>query len=117
MCPIVPPGGGEWDEVGWSATGWGMFRGTFEHAIDEKGRVSVPARYREALQATNDDRVVITNFLFGSSARCLDVYPHAVWAEFEDRLRLKPQFDPRFLRFHNYYVAAAQDCVLDKQGR
>jgi len=93
-----------------------MFRGTFEHTIDEKGRVSVPVRYRDVLQATSDDRVVITNFLFGS-AHCLDVYPHAVWVEFEERLKTQPQFDQRFLRFHNYYVAAAQDCLLDKQGR
>jgi MraZ protein len=93
-----------------------MFRGMFEHTIDDKGRVSVPARFREILLATKDDRVVITNFLM-SSARCLDVYPHAAWVELEERLRAKPQFDQRVLRFQNYYVAAAQDCVLDKQGR
>ena len=50
-----------------------MFRGTFEHTIDDKGRVSVPARFREVLLASNDDRVVITNFFIGS-LRCLDVY-------------------------------------------
>jgi len=93
-----------------------MFRGTFEHTIDEKSRVSVPARFREILQAANDDRVVITNFLIGS-ARCLDVYPHAAWAQLEDRLRAKPQFDQRVLRFQNYYVAAAHECLIDRQGR
>lgn len=93
-----------------------MFRGTFEHTIDDKGRVSVPARFREALQATNDDRVVITNFLMGA-VRCLDVYPHAAWTQLEERLRAKPQFNQRILRFQNYYVAGAHDCVLDKQGR
>jgi len=93
-----------------------MFRGTFEHTIDDKGRVSVPARFRELLQAMNDDRVVITNFLIGS-ARCLDVYPHVAWVELEQRLRGKPQFDQRVLRFQNYYFAAAHDCLLDKQGR
>jgi len=93
-----------------------MFRGKFEHTIDDKGRVSVPARFREFLQATNDDRVVITNFTM-SSVRCLDVYPHAAWVQLEQRLLAKPQFDQRVLRFHNYYVANAHDCVLDKQGR
>jgi len=93
-----------------------MFRGKFEHTVDDKGRVSVPVRFREILQASNDDRVVITNFVI-NAARCLDVYPHAAWLELEERLRGKPQFDQRVLRFQNYYFAAAQDCVLDKQGR
>jgi MraZ protein len=93
-----------------------MFRGTFEHTIDDKGRVSVPVRFREIVQATNDDRLVITNFMV-NSVRCLDVYPFAAWSQLEERLLGKPRFDPRFLRFQNYYVAAAQDCVLDRQGR
>ena len=93
-----------------------MFRGMFEHTIDDKGRVSVPAPFREALLANNDDRVVLTNFLI-STVRCLDVYPYAAWLQLEDRLRDKPQFDQRVLRFQNYYFAAARDCVLDKQGR
>ena len=93
-----------------------MFRGKFEHTIDDKGRVSVPARFREYLQATNDDRVVITNFVI-SEERCLDVYPHAAWLVLEERIRSKPQFDQRLLQFQNYYVANAHECVLDKQGR
>ncbi len=93
-----------------------MFRGTFEHTVDEKGRVSVPAKFREMLQATNDDRVVITNFVF-ASVRCLDVFPYAAWVQLEERLQQKPQFDQRVLRFQNYYFSAAHDCVLDKQGR
>jgi transcriptional regulator MraZ len=93
-----------------------MFRGKFEHTIDDKGRVSVPAKFREFLQVTNDDRVVITNFMI-ASVQCLDVYPQASWVKLEERLRTMPQFNQRVLRFQNYYVANAHDCVLDKQGR
>ena len=93
-----------------------MFRGTFEHTIDDKGRVSVPARFREALLASNDDRVIITNFRIESS-RCLDVYTVAAWQELEGLLREKAQFDPGIMRFEHYYVASAHDCVIDKQGR
>jgi MraZ protein len=93
-----------------------MFRGTFEHTIDDKGRVSVPSRFREILLGNNDNRIVITNYFVGS-IRCLDVYPIAVWQALEERFRGKPQFDQRFVRFLHYYVAAAQDCFLDKQGR
>ena len=93
-----------------------MFRGKFEHTIDDKGRISVPARFREVLQASNDDRVVITNFII-SSTRCLDVYPQAAWVRLEEQLREKPQFDQRVMRFQNFYVANAHECILDKQGR
>ncbi|HVO26702.1 MAG TPA: division/cell wall cluster transcriptional repressor MraZ [Candidatus Margulisiibacteriota bacterium] len=93
-----------------------MFRGKFEHTIDDKGRISVPSRFREILQATNDDRVVITNFIM-SSTRCLDVYPQAAWVRLEEKLREKPQFDQGVMRFQNFYVANAHECVLDKQGR
>jgi MraZ protein len=93
-----------------------MFRGTYEHAIDDKGRVSVPVKFREALQATNDERVVVTHYVV-LQARCLEVYPFAAWVQLEERLREKPQFDHRVVNFLNYYVSAAHDCVLDKQGR
>ncbi len=93
-----------------------MFRGTFEHTIDDKGRVSVPARFREFLQASNDDRVVITNFSIGGHP-CLDVYPYAAWVRLEELLRQKPQFNPQVLKFITYYVGSAHDCEIDRQGR
>jgi MraZ protein len=93
-----------------------MFRGTFEHTIDDKGRVAIPVRFRETLQATNDDRLVITNFVV-NSVRCLDVYPYAAWLQLEERLKAKPQFNQRVMQFQNYYFASAHECILDKQGR
>ena len=41
-----------------------MFRGQFEHAIDAKGRTSLPSRYRDVLTAGNDLRLVLTRALF-----------------------------------------------------
>ena len=93
-----------------------MFRGSFEHGIDDKGRVSVPARFREMLQSSEDSRVVITNFRIAGEP-CLDVYPYKAWRELEERLRAKPQFDLKVLRFQNYYFAPAHDCEIDRQGR
>lgn len=93
-----------------------MFRGTFEHTVDDKGRVSVPARFRELLFAANDTRVVLTNFQIDGEP-CLDVYPHSAWVKLEEQLRSKPQFDPRVLKFVTFYVSGAYDCELDKQGR
>lgn len=93
-----------------------MFRGTFEHTVDEKGRVSVPARFRAYLEFVNDRRVVVTNFQV-EGFPCLDVYPYAGWVKLEEQLRAKPQFDPGVLRFVTYYVGSAHDCEIDKQGR
>jgi MraZ protein len=93
-----------------------MFRGMFEHTIDEKGRVAIPARFRETLLANNDDRLIVTKFIV-SSVRCLDVYPYTVWQQLEERLRAQPQFTQRMMKFQNYYFAAAHECTLDKQGR
>jgi len=88
----------------------------FEHTIDTKGRVAIPARFRESLLANNDDRLIITKFIV-SSVRCLDVYPYTVWQQLEERLRSQPQFTQRMMKFQNYYFAAAHECTLDKQGR
>ncbi|GIW45509.1 MAG: division/cell wall cluster transcriptional repressor MraZ [Candidatus Binatia bacterium] len=93
-----------------------MFRGTFEHTIDEKGRVSVPARFRAYLEEVEDRRVVVTNFQI-DGLPCLDVYPHGAWTRLEEQLCSKPQFDPRIVKFITFYIASAHDCELDKQGR
>jgi MraZ protein len=93
-----------------------MFRGTFEHTIDDKGRVSIPSRFREYLQASDDSRVVLTNFTFETKP-CLDVYPYAAWAELEKQLLTKSQFNTKILKFKTFYVSNAADCEIDRQGR
>jgi MraZ protein len=91
-----------------------MFRGSFEHTVDTKGRISIPARFREVLKG--DDRMIITNFTI-AAAHCLDVYPLDEWLRFEEDLKKKPRLDPRMVDFQNYYLSGVNECVLDKQGR
>jgi MraZ protein len=93
-----------------------MFRGTFEHTIDGKGRLSVPSKFREVLLGKGDDRIVITNFNV-SGMRCLDVYPIDEWLRLEEEIRKKPKFDPGMVMFQNYYFGGASECAVDKQGR
>jgi MraZ protein len=94
-----------------------MYYGRFEYAIDEKGRVNVPVKFRDLLRASGDDRLFLTNFIT-QNVRCLDIYPYSEWQKLEARVREKPQFDPNIINFfHNYYFAAAQDVTIDKQGR
>jgi MraZ protein len=97
-------------------TGVTVFRGSFEHTIDEKGRVSIPAKFREIVLGMRDDRLVVTKFILNSH-RCLDVYPQAEWERFEQELTKKPRFDEDFLKMENFYLSNAYECMVDRQGR
>ena len=93
-----------------------MFRGSFEHTLDTKGRLSIPAKFREVLLGKGDERIVITNFVVDAT-RCLDVYPLDEWIRFEEEIRKKPKFDRRMVLFQNYYLGGACECVVDTHGR
>ena len=93
-----------------------MFRGCFEHTIDDKGRVSIPSSFRKALFGLQDDRLIVTKFMI-SSFHCLDVYPLAEWEALEQELIKKPRFDETFDKIGSFYLAHAHECQVDKQGR
>ncbi len=90
-----------------------MFRGRYEHAIDGKGRTSLPSRFREVLAASGDVRLVLTTGL----DPCLVAYPMNEWLAFEDRLSRLPRFDPNVAMLRRIYVSGAVECELDKNGR
>jgi MraZ protein len=79
--------------------------------------VNVPSKFRDALRAAGDDRLFVTNFIT-QNVRCLDVYPAAAWVQFLERVKERPQLDPRIINVvQNYYLAGTQECQLDRQGR
>ena len=90
-----------------------MFRGRYEHAIDAKGRTSLPSRFRDVLGGTGDARLVLTTGL----EPCLVAYPMSEWLAFEGRLAKLPQFDPNVAMLRRIYVSGAIECELDKLGR
>ena len=91
-----------------------MFRGHFEHAIDAKGRTSLPSRFRDVLAATGDARLVLTPSPFDA---CLHLFPMKAWEEFEAKIAALPQFEPNVIKLRRLYVSAAVECEIDKQGR
>lgn len=91
-----------------------MFRGHYEHAIDAKGRTSIPARFRDVLAAENDFRLVVTPALFDP---CLHVYPMKAWEELETKIGALSQFDANVVAFRRKYLSAAVDAEIDKAGR
>ena len=93
-----------------------MFRGSFEHTLDAKGRLSLPSKFRDVIAGKNDNRLIITNFITGG-ARCLEVYPLQEWQDLEDKLRRKDRFTPDINEFEHYYLGRAHECAVDNQWR
>ncbi|NMA92467.1 MAG: division/cell wall cluster transcriptional repressor MraZ [Firmicutes bacterium] len=86
-----------------------MFMGEYQHALDEKGRVAIPARFREDL----GERFVITRGL----DQCLFVYPRPEWIKIEEKLKALP-FTKRDARaFTRLFFSGASEVEPDKQGR
>jgi MraZ protein len=87
-----------------------MFLGEYEHTIDDKSRLTLPARFRDALAAG----VVLTRGL----DECIDVYPRSDWdALVEARLATLDPFSKEARDLRRFFFSAASDAELDKQGR
>jgi MraZ protein len=90
-----------------------VFRGVYEHQIDAKGRTSLPARLRETLVGTYDERLILTTAL----DPCLHAYPVREWEALETALGKRNPMEPGVKTLMRLYVASAQECPLDKMGR
>jgi len=93
-----------------------VFSGRFDHSLDEKGRVSIPARFREVLQHDGHDRMFVTNFPFNGN-RCLALYPPNQWDILNASLKSKPRFEPRVQVFQTFVIGGAHEVPVDRQGR
>ena len=90
-----------------------MFRGVSSLNLDAKGRLAMPARYREQLRAYCGSRLVITI----DSDRCLLIYPEPNWNEIERKLEKLPSFNPTARKLQRLYIGHAHDVEMDAQGR
>ena len=86
-----------------------MFSGEYNHSIDTKGRLIIPAKFREAL----GEEFVVTKGLDG----CLFVFSNKEWQAFEEKLKTLPLTNKSARQFIRFFVAGATTCELDKQGR
>jgi MraZ protein len=86
-----------------------MFMGEYRHAIDDKGRLIVPARFREGLGGT----FVITRGL----DRCLFAYPLSEWTQLEQKLKALPFTKADARKFTRFFFSGACEAEVDKQGR
>ena len=90
----------------------GNFRNKFYHTIDEKGRVSLPARYREIISTSYDDQLIITNY-----DSCLLAYPYDAWVTLEEKYNQLSIMQPEVEIFGQFFIAGASECTVDKLGR
>ena len=86
-----------------------MFMGEYSHTIDAKGRIIVPAKFRESL----GDNFVVTKGL----DNCLFVYTKEDWLRFEEKLRTLPLTNKDARKFTRFFLAGAAEMEVDKQGR
>ena len=91
---------------------WGeiqMLIGEYEHTLDAKGRISMPAKLRKDMEET----FIVTKGLDG----CLFAFSQAEWLNFEEKLKSLPLSDKNARNFVRFFLAGATECELDKQGR
>ena len=93
-----------------------VFRGNSTHAVDEKGRVSLPADFRRVISDRGEKSVVLTNYI-SEGSRCLEGFALSSWVEFENNLRKKSRFGSKLQKLENFYLSRAAECPIDGQGR
>lgn len=86
-----------------------MLIGEYQHTIDAKGRLIMPARFREELGET----FIVTRGL----DRCLFVYPMDEWRTLENKLKSLPMTQANARAFVRFLFSGATECTLDRQGR
>lgn len=86
-----------------------MFMGEYHHNVDTKGRLIVPAKFRENLGET----FVLTRGL----DQCLFGYPLTEWKELEEKLKALPMTKKDARAFTRFFFSGATECEIDKQGR
>ncbi|MFA5679484.1 MAG: division/cell wall cluster transcriptional repressor MraZ [Pseudomonas sp.] len=91
-----------------------MFRGTSAVNLDAKGRLAMPARYRERLLESCGGQLIATTAL---GDRCLWIYPMAAWEEVEAQFRDAPNMNPAVKRFSRMLIGNANEIELDGNGR
>ncbi len=89
-----------------------MFRGRFYHVMDDKGRITIPPRYREILQERRERHLIVTN-LDGY----LIAFPQSEWEVIEQRLSQLSILEKKFRSFQRFFVSGASECPFDRQGR
>ena len=89
------------------------FKGSYIYAVDEKGRVNLPAKLRKYVSPESNETFIITR----GFEKCLFVYPLDEWNKLEAKLRNLSSYDPEHRMFIRTLLELAIECPLDAQSR
>ena len=90
------------------------FSGWYEHTVDTKGRVSIPASFRDKLAANHESSLFATRSLSG---RCVEVFPASEWQRLLEKVAGLSQVDPTVIAFRRRFISAATELTGDGSGR
>jgi len=88
-----------------------LFEGRSRHSLDEKGRLAIPARFKEILKRKADSSLVVTNL-----NNCLVAFARDDWQKIKEKAVNLPLFDSAANIYIRYFISGAIACPL-KQGR
>ncbi|MGH1461380.1 MAG: division/cell wall cluster transcriptional repressor MraZ [Neptuniibacter sp.] len=91
-----------------------MFRGVNQINLDAKGRMAIPARYREQITACCAGQLVAT---IDTEERCLLLYPLEEWEVIQEKIESLPSFNPAARRIQRLLIGHATDIEMDGNGR
>lgn len=87
-----------------------MFRGRSKHILDAKGRLAIPARFREVVDRNVDNCLVITNH-----DSCLWAFAREDWKVIEEKASGLSQFDQKVNVYLRYFISGAVECPIKQQ--
>ena len=90
------------------------FRGVSNLSLDAKGRIVLPARYRERLVEISNSQLVVT---IDTDQPCLLIYPLNEWELIEEKIEALPSFNPTTRRIQRLLIGHATDVEVDTNGR
>jgi len=91
-----------------------MFRGVNQINLDAKGRMAIPARYREKIATCCDGQLVAT---IDTEERCLLLYPLEEWEIIQEKIESLPSFNAAARRIQRLLIGHATDLDMDGNGR
>lgn len=90
-----------------------MFYGEYQHTIDRKGRIILPAKFREAAKSNFIEKFFVTRGL----DKCLFMFAEDEWKNQEQKFKSMPFTKQEARRFNRIYFSGALELIPDKQGR
>jgi len=90
------------------------FRGVSNLSLDAKGRIVLPARYRERLLEICQSQLIVT---IDTEQPCLLIYPLPEWELIEEKIEALPSFNPATRRIQRLLIGHATEVEVDANGR